>query len=207
MVSVGNNSTIRVRKMVYSVPCRLIGVKLLARICENRIVLLAGAREVARLPLSRGDRGAVIDFRHLIVAFAAQAGGVRGVSLARGAVSIAGVPCGLRSSGARWRRCGQALSGDPQAGGRRRADGGGKRAGAIAGGSARGGFGQGGARNARHLAGSGTGVAGAAAVGRVSDGLRRAAGWRGGRRRVRGCSRNFEFARRWRHERANAIRP
>ena len=67
MVSVRNDSTIRVNKMVYSVPCRLIGVKLLARIGENEIALLAGAREVARLPLSRGDRGAVIDFRHLIV--------------------------------------------------------------------------------------------------------------------------------------------
>ena len=66
MVSVRNDSTIRVNKMVYSVPCRLIGVKLLAQIGENGIVLLAGAREVARLPLSRGDRGAVIDFRHLI---------------------------------------------------------------------------------------------------------------------------------------------
>jgi transposase len=66
MVTVGNNSTVRVNKMVYSVPCRLIGVKLLAQIGENEIVLLAGAREVARLPLSRGDRGAVIDFRHLI---------------------------------------------------------------------------------------------------------------------------------------------
>jgi hypothetical protein len=66
MVSVRNDSTVRVNKMVYSVPCRLIGVKLLARIGENEIVLLAGAREVARLPLSRGDRGAVIDFRHLI---------------------------------------------------------------------------------------------------------------------------------------------
>lgn len=66
MLTVRNDSTIRVNKMVYSVPCRLIGVKLLARIGENEIALLAGAREVARLPLSRGDRGAVIDFRHLI---------------------------------------------------------------------------------------------------------------------------------------------
>jgi transposase len=66
MVTVGNNSTIRVRKMRYSVPSRLIGVKLLARIYENRIVLLDGAREVAQLPLHRGDRGAVIDFRHVI---------------------------------------------------------------------------------------------------------------------------------------------
>lgn len=65
-VSVSNNSTIRINKRVYSVPNRLIGEKLLAQIGENEIVLLAGAREVARLPLSRGDRGAVIDFRHLI---------------------------------------------------------------------------------------------------------------------------------------------
>ena len=66
MVSVSNNSTIRVRKLVYSVPSRLIGVKLLARIYENEIFLLEGADEVARLPLGTGDSGAVIDFRHLI---------------------------------------------------------------------------------------------------------------------------------------------
>ena len=66
MVSVSNNSTIRVRKLVYSVPSRLIGTKLLARIYENRIVLLDGAREVGRLPLGTGDCGAVIDFRHII---------------------------------------------------------------------------------------------------------------------------------------------
>ena len=66
MVSVGKNSTIRVRKQSYSVPNRLIGVKLLARIYENRIVLLVGALEVAQLPLGGADRGAVIDFRHVI---------------------------------------------------------------------------------------------------------------------------------------------
>jgi transposase len=46
MVSVGNNSTVRVNKRVYSVPCRLIGVKLLAQIGENEIVLLADPRGV-----------------------------------------------------------------------------------------------------------------------------------------------------------------
>lgn len=66
MVSVNNSSTIRINKMVYSVPSRLIGVKLLAQIHENFIVLLDGSLEVARLPLCRADRGAVIDFRHLI---------------------------------------------------------------------------------------------------------------------------------------------
>lgn len=66
MVTVGSNSTIRLRKQVYSVPSRLIGEKLLTRIYENRIVLLKGADEVAQLPLGKSDRGAVIDFRHLI---------------------------------------------------------------------------------------------------------------------------------------------
>lgn len=65
MVTVGNNSTIRLRKRVYSVPCRLIGAKLVARLYENRIVLLAGAQEVAQLPAGRGE-SAVIDFRHVI---------------------------------------------------------------------------------------------------------------------------------------------
>lgn len=66
MVTVGSNSTIRVLKLRYSVPGRLIGTKLLARIYENRIVLLNGTREVAQLPRNGGDRGAVIDFRHVI---------------------------------------------------------------------------------------------------------------------------------------------
>ena len=66
MVSVGKNSTIRVRKQSYSVPSRLIGLELLARIYENRIMLLAGALEVAQLPLGGADRGAIIDFRHVI---------------------------------------------------------------------------------------------------------------------------------------------
>jgi transposase len=66
MVTVGNNSTIRLRKMVYSVPSRLIGAKLLARSYEDRIVLLEGAQEVAQLPRVLRDGGAVIDFRHII---------------------------------------------------------------------------------------------------------------------------------------------
>lgn len=66
MVTVSNNSTIRVRKLAYTVPSRLIGSKLLARIYENRIILLAGPREVARLPLGRGESGVVFDFRHII---------------------------------------------------------------------------------------------------------------------------------------------
>ena len=66
MVTVQNNSTIRLRKQVYSVPARLIGQKLLARQTETHIHLLAGAAEVAVLEVRRGGSGAVIDYRHLI---------------------------------------------------------------------------------------------------------------------------------------------
>lgn len=66
MVRVNNNSTIRVCKRVYSVPSRLIGSRLRARIHETHIVLLDGMVVLAELPLRGGDRGAVIDFRHVI---------------------------------------------------------------------------------------------------------------------------------------------
>lgn len=66
MVRVNNNSTIRVCKRVYSVPSKLIGSRLRARIHETHIVLLDGMVVLAELPLRGGDRGAVIDFRHVI---------------------------------------------------------------------------------------------------------------------------------------------
>jgi transposase InsO family protein len=65
-VTVNNNSTIRVRKLVYSVPSKLIGSRLTARIYETRIVLVDGREELAELPRQGGDRGAVIDYRHVI---------------------------------------------------------------------------------------------------------------------------------------------
>ena len=66
MVRVNNNSTIRLCKRVYSVPSKLIGSKLRARIYETHIVLLEGMVVLAELPFRGGDRGSVIDFRHVI---------------------------------------------------------------------------------------------------------------------------------------------
>ena len=66
MVRVNNNSTIRLCKRVYSVPSKLIGSKLRARIHETHIVLLEGMVVLAELPFRGGDRGSVIDFRHVI---------------------------------------------------------------------------------------------------------------------------------------------
>lgn len=65
-VRVNANSTIRVCKMAYSVPSKLIGIRLKARIYETRIVLLDGRERICELPRRPGDRGAVIDFRHVI---------------------------------------------------------------------------------------------------------------------------------------------
>ena len=65
-VRVNANSTIRVCKMTYSVPSQLIGIQLKARIYETRILLLDGREEICELPRHLGDRGAVIDFRHVI---------------------------------------------------------------------------------------------------------------------------------------------
>jgi len=66
MVTVGSNSTIRVCKMAYSVPSNLIGARLKARIYETRVILLDGREVLAEMPRQCGDRGAIIDFRHVI---------------------------------------------------------------------------------------------------------------------------------------------
>ena len=64
--SVNGNSTVRVGKMTYSVPSKLIGARLKARIYETRIVLLDGREVLAEMPRQGGDRGAAIDFRHVV---------------------------------------------------------------------------------------------------------------------------------------------
>ena len=66
MVTVGSNSTIRVCKLAYSVPSKLIGSRLKARIYETRVELLEGREVLAEMPRQGGDRGAIIDFRHVI---------------------------------------------------------------------------------------------------------------------------------------------
>lgn len=65
-VTVRSGSTIRIKKVVYSVPSRLIGQKLKARINENTITLYEGANLVHKMPRMLGDRGQVIDYRHII---------------------------------------------------------------------------------------------------------------------------------------------
>ncbi len=65
-ITVRNRSTANIKKVTYSVPSRLIGSKLKARIYEHKIDLYSGADLVFSMPRVLGDRGIVIDYRHLI---------------------------------------------------------------------------------------------------------------------------------------------
>jgi transposase len=63
---VSSSSTIRVNKVAYSVPSRLIGVQVRVRMWETHLQICEGKTELVRLPRQCGDRGARIDFRHVI---------------------------------------------------------------------------------------------------------------------------------------------
>lgn len=59
-------STIRVKKKGYSVPARLIGQELKVEVYETELKLYAGRECVGVLPRERGERGMVLDYRHVI---------------------------------------------------------------------------------------------------------------------------------------------
>lgn len=65
-VRVSSNSTIRVKNISYSVSSRLIGQAVRVEQYEAEIVVYLGREVVERFPRQRGDRGAKIDFRHVI---------------------------------------------------------------------------------------------------------------------------------------------
>ena len=64
---VGSASTIRVKKVGYSVPARLIGQELKVEVYEQRAQSFTSGRELLlALPRHCGDRGVVLDYRHVI---------------------------------------------------------------------------------------------------------------------------------------------
>ena len=63
---VSSHSTIRVKKVGYSVPARWIGQRLKVEVYEAHLQIYAGRELLLKLPRERGYRGAVIDFRHVI---------------------------------------------------------------------------------------------------------------------------------------------
>lgn len=63
---VSSHSTIRVKKVGYSVPARLIGQEVKVEVYEAELKIYAGRQLLLCLPRQHGDRGAVIDYRHVI---------------------------------------------------------------------------------------------------------------------------------------------
>ena len=65
-VRVSRFATIRVLRNLYSVPSRLIGQAVLARVRAERIALYLGATHLLDLPRLRGTQQQQIDYRHII---------------------------------------------------------------------------------------------------------------------------------------------
>lgn len=63
---VSSQSLIRVRKHTYSVPSRLIGHTLRVELHEAELKVYLGREFLFGLPRLRGDRGARVDFRHVL---------------------------------------------------------------------------------------------------------------------------------------------
>jgi transposase len=62
-----SHSTIRVKRVAYSVPARFIGRRLRARVYEQHLEVYHGSERIAHIPRAPG-RLAVIDYRHVIQA-------------------------------------------------------------------------------------------------------------------------------------------
>ncbi len=75
--TVSRQSLIRVNKHTYSVPSRLIGQDLRVERYEARLKVHLGGEYLFELPRLRGDRGACIDFRHVIVPLLRKPGAFR----------------------------------------------------------------------------------------------------------------------------------
>ena len=63
---VGSGSAIRVKKVGYSVPARLIGQEVKVEIYETELKVYSGRERLLTLPRRHSDRGLVLDYRHVI---------------------------------------------------------------------------------------------------------------------------------------------
>ena len=63
---VSKYSTIRVKKVGYSVPARWIGHEVKVEVHESELQIYAGRELLLTLPRQGGDRGVVLDYRHVI---------------------------------------------------------------------------------------------------------------------------------------------
>jgi transposase len=63
---VSSASTIRVKKVGYSVPARLIGSQIKVEVSELELRLYSGRELLLTMPRHRGNQGAVVNYRHVI---------------------------------------------------------------------------------------------------------------------------------------------
>jgi len=63
---VSRHSTIRIKNITYSVPSRLIGQRLRVEVYEGVLKFYLGRERVMEVARACGDRGAVINFRHVV---------------------------------------------------------------------------------------------------------------------------------------------
>lgn len=63
---VSKYSTIRVKKVGYSVPARWIGQEVKVEVSESQLRIYGGRELLLTLPRQLGDRGMVLDYRHVI---------------------------------------------------------------------------------------------------------------------------------------------
>lgn len=81
-VQVTTSSGFSLRKVFYTVPSRLIGHRLKARIFDDRIELLLAGRHIETFPRGRapkGGRGHVVDYRHVIHSLRQKPGALAGL--------------------------------------------------------------------------------------------------------------------------------
>lgn len=74
---VGSGSTMRVKNITYSVPSQLVGQTVRVERYEAELKVYLGRELVLRLPRQNGDRGAQIDFRHVVGALLRKPGAFR----------------------------------------------------------------------------------------------------------------------------------
>ncbi len=76
-VSVTNGATVRLKQQTYSVPSKLIGLKLDAHVSENQVRFTYEGHEVCQLPRMQGTKPQ-IDYRHVITWLVRKPGAFRG---------------------------------------------------------------------------------------------------------------------------------
>ena len=77
VVPVSSFSTVKVKQATYSVPSRLIGLRVRAFLSEQEVAIYYERTEVARFPRAQGSQ-ARIDFRHIIAWLVRKPGAFRG---------------------------------------------------------------------------------------------------------------------------------